>query len=169
MPIYVSAPKYELAPTGLHPAVCVDVVDLGECESTWNGKTTMKHKLQVRWQLETNNEEGYRFLVTKRYTASLHPNAALRQDLASWRSRDFTPEELEQFDVEKLIGVPCQLNLTHNDVNGTTYTNISTIVPAPRGYVLEPENYTRVKDRERNGGNGADETVYTDDGDPIPF
>ena len=70
--------------------------------------------------------------ISKTYTLSLHEKAGLRKDLAAWRSRDFTEEEAKGFDISKLLGVYCMLNVTTSENNGKTYTNIAGITPLPQ-------------------------------------
>jgi hypothetical protein len=110
-------------PTGLHNALCVDVIDLGENESPFRddqGRTRIVHQIQIVWQLHNEDEDGEpltrndgkSFRISKFYTLSLNEKANLRKDLDSWRGVPFTEEELSDgFDVEKLIGVQCKLNL----------------------------------------------------------
>jgi len=159
--------KFTPAPEGLHQAVCVDVVDLGLVNTQWGDK----HKVELRWQLdEVNQETGRRFDVRARYTLSLSEKANLRKNLETWRGRKFTGEELKGFDLEKLIGVNCQLQVIHNlSDEGKTYANVQAIVPhnakAPK---IQPLDYVREKDREKQQQtNGV--AVQPDADDPCPF
>lgn len=168
MPIIASYNQKDFtpAPEGLHQAVCVDVVDKGLVDGPWGPKPT----IQIRWQLEQADEAtGKRFMVVANYNLSLNEKANLRKILKGWRGRDFTAEELKGFDLEKLVGANCQLQLIHNlSDNGRTYANVQTVVPIGKGMVkIEPEpDYVRMKDRpaqQAAHANGAD-----DDSD-IPF
>jgi len=69
----------------------------------------------------------------------------LRRDLESWRGRAFTEAERKAFDVEKLIGVNCQLSLKHNvsKSTGRPYAQVTVVLPAVKGEVLKAENYER--------------------------
>src|SRR5688572_414981 len=96
--------NFQPAPAGVHQAVCVDVVDLGILDVTWQGQTKKQHKVNVAWQINEDRDDGKPFLVFKRYTLSLSEKANLRKDLESWRGRKFTRDEEMGFDVEKLIG-----------------------------------------------------------------
>lgn len=143
MPLVIkeSETHFEPAPPGLHSAVCVDVVDLGIVD----GKFGPKRKLKLIFQLKTKNKQGERFQACASYTQSLMDGSNLRRDLESWRGRAFTEVERKGFDVEKLIGVNCQLNLKHNvsKSTGRTYAQITAIIPAVKGEKLLPENYQR--------------------------
>lgn len=170
MPIIAKKPEssFEPCPEGLHQAVCVDVVDLG-VQKTQFGE---RHKVEVRWQVDAENERtGKRFELRKWYTLSLHEKANLRKDLECWRGRKFTEQELSGFDLEKLIGVNCQLQVIHNITDeGKTYDNVQAIVPhnakIPKIAALE---YVRQKDRASQHGNGSDPGDSEFPNDDVPF
>jgi hypothetical protein len=140
------------APEGLHYAVCADVVGLGIVKTSWQGQESLKDKVRLVWQTEDKMtlgaKAGQPYLISKRYTSSTHPKATLRIHCTSWRGKAFTDEEFALFDIEKLIGVCCQIQITHNVSGGDTYANIMAIVPPPKGRPpLKVSGYTRVKDR----------------------
>lgn len=167
MAIPVRAPDstFEPCPEGLHHGVCVDAVDLGIVQTAFGDK----HQVQLRWQVDELNTQGKRFEVRKTYTASLGDKANLRKDLEAWRGKAFTPDELKGFDLERLLGANCQLNVVHTLAdNGNLYANVRGIVPAPKGAVrLVPQDYVRQQDRPTSAKPGTPSTP--DDLDPIPF
>jgi len=122
-----------------------------------------------RGLLEAVDEtHGRRFDVARVYTLSLHERAALRKDLESWRGRKFTEIELDGFDLERLIGVNAQVQVTQDlSDDGTTYANVSTVVPPGKGAPkLAPLDYVRAKDRQaRQHGPARQEEVD----DVVPF
>lgn len=133
---------------GIHQAVCVDVVDLGMID-TRAGK--QRHKVKIVWELEAENPETKKpFLASRRYTLSLFKEAHLRKDLETWRARKFTPDELDGFDLERLIGANCQLQILHNpDDDGRVWANVQAIIPITKNMTkLAPSpEYVREKDR----------------------
>lgn len=165
MAIQVSAPEssFEPCPEGLHHGVCVDVYDLGEVQTSWGNK----HQVQLRWQIDELNSQRKRYEVRKTYTASLSEKANLRKDLEAWRGKKFTADELKGFDLERLLGANCQLNVVHNLAdNGNLYANVQGIVPAAKGAVrLVPQDYTRQQDRPATTKPGT--PITTDD--DVPF
>lgn len=174
MAIIARAPesKFTPAPEGLHQAVCVDVHDLGLQKTPWGEK----HKVIIVWQIdEIDPENDKPFQVRQQYTLSLSDKANLRRDLECWRGRKFTDDELQGFDLEKLLGANCQLQIVHNlGDEGRTYANVQAIVPynAKLGPKLSPREYVRMKDRAKQQGNGnghpsGDPSGITDD--DIPF
>lgn len=154
MPIVAKKPEssFTPCPEGLHQAVCVDVVDLG----LQKGQYGEKHKVEIRWQVDAEDERGRRHELRKWYTLSLHEKANLRKDLECWRGRKFTEAELAGFDLENLLGANCQLQVIHNiSDEGRTYDNVQAIVPhnskVPK---ISPQEYVRQKDRASSGNAG---------------
>ena len=136
------------APAGVHSAVCVDVVDMGMLKVAFGGKEKSQHKIRIVWQIEEVMETGFPYIVQRRYTLSLHEKASLRKDLESWRGKAFTAQELEGFDVENLIGVPCMLNVIHEEKESGTFANVTSIMRLAKGMQpLKPHDYIRVCDR----------------------
>jgi hypothetical protein len=148
----------ELIPAGNYIARCYKMIEIGTVPTEYLGVEKMTHKVRFGWELPLelkvfNPEKGEQPLVIdKEYTLSLADKANLRRDLKSWRGKDFTPQEAEMFDVTKLLGVPCMLNIIH--VAGKKdptkfYEAVSSISPMPKGIVCPPQiNETFVFDFE---------------------
>lgn len=132
--------KREPTPCGAIPAVCTNVYDLGMQPGYEEG--TVVHKVVIAWELaevmkEPSEFQGKRFVVSQTFTASLNEKSNLRKVLESWRGRGFTPDELRGFDLEKIIGVPCLLNIVpKTKADGTVTAVIAAVMPLPRG--VEP-------------------------------
>jgi len=163
MPIVVSEGRPK-APEGLHPAVCCDVVDLGLVMTKFGKK---QHKVYIRWQLDLVDEDsGERYTATKRYTASLFEQSTLAKDLQSWRGRAFTPEEKQAFDLERLIGANCQLQIRHEG----GWANVTAVVPPAKGAIkVAVADYVRVQDREQEDEPPAPDEAENYGNDDIPF
>lgn len=120
---------------GTYLAICNMLVDLGlQFNETYKNSS---RKVLIGWEIpdETYEYDGetHRKTLSKRYTASLSERATLRQDLAAWRGRDFTQEELAAFDLRNIVGASCLINVIHKESNGKTYANISSIMALPKG------------------------------------
>lgn len=173
MPIIAKEPesKFSPAPEGLFQAVCADVVDVGTEVNKFNG--ALQDKIRIVWQLEEINPETAKpFEVWQKYTNSLHEKAKLRHHLEAWRGKKFTTEELMGFDLEKLIGVNCQIQVVHNlSDKGKTFANVQAVVPAAKNApkIRVTEAYVRFKDRKPtpNGESHAPADQITDD--DVPF
>jgi len=135
--------RFEPAPEGVHIARCVSVIFAGTYDSEWKGKKRKRTLLRLTWELplalKTEGDfAGEPFLVSKTYTASLSEKADLFKMLVAWRGKKFTDDELKAFAIGKLVGKYCQIQIVHEDVDGTTYANISTVMAIPAGTPLPP-------------------------------
>jgi hypothetical protein len=161
------------APAGAHAAVCCDVVDLGMLEVAYGGKKKSQHKIRIVWQIAEVRNDNKPFTVNKRYTNSLHEKATLRKDLESWRGVSFTDAELQGFDLEVLLSVPCLLNVVQVKKDGETYSNVTTIMRLPKGMEAPHiRDYVRVQDREPAKAEAVTEGPQWDGGitdDDVPF
>lgn len=144
--------EYPLCPDGLHSAVIVDAVDLGNQESPWGAK----HKLSLVFETQLQDEEGNHYILAKRYTWSLHEKSSLRKDLERLLGKKFTQEELlAGIDLEEvLINMSCQILVVHNETDDRTYANIESILPyknasgqVAKNAIKSSGNYQRVVER----------------------
>lgn len=154
------------APEGLHQAVCVDIEDRGLQDYGYGEKETVV----IKWQInERHPELDKPFLVTCLYTNSLHKKAKLRQHLEAWVGRKFKPEELEGFDLERLLGANCQLQVIHRPSENGTFANVQSIVPLGKGMKgMKAEDFTRFKDRDNDNAPQKLKPEPSDD-DDLPF
>ena len=134
----------ERVPAGTHQAVCQSVHDVGIQETTYNGETKRQHTVIIVWEVNERLTEGkfagQRFVVSKKYTLSLHEKSTLRHDLMAWRGRDFTDAELNAFDLESITGANCMLSITEVKKGEKTYTNIAAVMALPKGMAkITPE------------------------------
>lgn len=134
--------NFKRVPQGVFIGRCYSLIDLGTQLSSGQYGEKMQHKLRISWELFGEDEQGNPLTVdvdghempmtiSKSYTVSLHEKAGLRKDLAAWRGKDFTDEEAKAFDVSKLIGVYCMVNVTTSESNGKTYSNVAGLTPLP--------------------------------------
>ncbi|MDE2104922.1 MAG: hypothetical protein KGL39_47230 [Patescibacteria group bacterium] len=134
--------NFKRVPQGVHIGRCYRLVDLGTQESKGQFAGKKQHKISLGWELFGEDETGAPLTVeyegrempmtiNKSYTVSLHEKAALRKDLAAWRGRDFTEEEARGFDISKLVGAYCMVNVTYSETNGKTYANVAGLTPMP--------------------------------------
>jgi hypothetical protein len=154
-PIYVSGKggsNYTPHPAGQFPARCIDVVDMGWHETDYGPK--YKVRIAFYCGLEVGRDKDgeqytYPSTVMAFFTASLHEKAKLREFVESWRGRPFTAEEVEKFDLEKLLGAPAFVQIVHGESGGKVYANIKSIMQLPKGMTAPaiPPDYVRVCNR----------------------
>jgi len=130
-------------PAGTFPAVCYRVIDLGTQKSEFQGETKIQRKILLSWEIADEEErmpDGRPFSLSSRYTWSMHEKATLRRDLESWRGKAFVEADFgpEGFNIRKLVGAPCMLNVVHKLKDGKTFGNVGSIAKMPRGMVAAP-------------------------------
>ena len=134
-------------PEGIHPAACVDVMDLGLVETEFQGQKRMVNKVKLVFESEQRGEDGKPCTVSKNFTASLHPKARLAEFLGKWRGRPVVPGET--IDLAKLIGASCTLVISHQqNMVGKTYASIDA-VSKPTKKVTPSGTYDAAATRQR--------------------
>jgi len=163
--------NFNPAPEGPQQVVCVDVVDLGMIEQAWGEEAKLKPMVRIVWHSsEHDPETGKPFVISQRYTLSLHEKAKLLHDLEAWRGRAFTDAELAGFELDDLIGANAYVQIVHNVSKGNTYANISSIMRLPKGMSPMPVTPGYVRQQERAPDvHGRDEAPPPNDDDNIPF
>ena len=132
---------------GIHPAVCVDVIDLGLVETEFQGEKRLVNKVRIFFETEQRNEDGKNCVISKTFTASLHPKARLAEFLSKWRGRPVVPGE--SIDLAKLIGANCTLVISHQqNMVGRTYASIDA-VSKPTKRLVASGGYDPVAARQR--------------------
>ena len=105
------------------------------------GEVKTRNKVRIGWELpeerrvfKTENGEQP-FVISKEFTLSMHEKSNLRKTLASWRGKDFSEDEVKSFDITKLLGVPCMLNVIHKQGKidpSKSYEEIAGVSPLPK-------------------------------------
>ena len=141
-------------------AVLVDVTELKKRMTVYGEK----EEFRLVFETEAYDDENDRnFCIWSRgYTPSLNEKAALRKDLKRLMGRDLTSAELDEFDLEALIGHGVKLIIQHEHKDDRTYANISFMAP-DKDKALKPSGkYTRQRDRETDEPSAPTEAKSTD-------
>lgn len=130
---------FKQAPAGSHIGRAIRIIDLGTQHGEYQGEPTVRNQVLVQWELpnETVEIDGQDkpLLVGKFYTNSLGEKANLRRDLESWRARPFTAEELDRFDLMKILSAPAMLSVVHNEKGKAKVVGVSAL---PKGMTCPP-------------------------------
>lgn len=132
---------YTPPPAGTFVGVCYRFIDLGTQQTEYQGQKKLARKVVISWELgEELMEDGKPFVISKRYTWSMHEKSTLRADLEGWRGKAFEPSDFgdDGFDTRKLLGVPCVLTITHDTNNGKTYANVMSVGKIMKGLQPKP-------------------------------
>jgi hypothetical protein len=150
---------FAMTPEGQYTARCYRIIDLGTqlVKSPVYGDKE-KHQVMISWELFGTWDEdqlsedgsvkhkagspivmddGRPFSIHKTYTVSLAENSALRPHLEAWRGKKFTTEELAGFELSKVLGQYCTVQVVHDETG--KYANVQTIM-AFKGNKPEPVN-----------------------------
>lgn len=134
----------EIVPSGTHIGRCYKMVHVGTVEWTYLGETKWTDKVSLTFELphETRTFDGEEkpMVISKEYTVSLHEKSNLRKDLESWRGASFTPQELNGFDLESLLGQPCNVSILQKMAkNGNEYANVVGLGKLTKGVECPPQ------------------------------
>lgn len=133
-------------PAGIHPAVCVDVIDLGLVETEYQGERRAVHKVRVVFESEQRGPDGRALTVSRSFTASLSQKARLAEFLGQWRGRPIVPGD--QVDLDRLVGTSCTLVISHQQGSNGVYASIDG-VSRPTRKVLPSGTYDPEAARQR--------------------
>lgn len=134
-------------PEGSHAAVCLDVIDLGLVETEFQGQRKVVPKVKLVFGTEHKGPDGKQATISKNFTASLHPKAKLCEFLSKWRGRPVAAGEV--IELEKLIGVSCNLFISHQqNAVGRTFASID-LVSKPTKKVAPDGTYDPAEMRQR--------------------
>jgi hypothetical protein len=124
---------FELTPNGSFIGRCYRMIDIGT-QPGFTDQDKPQRKVYIYWELLEDEDgepvtmkDNRPFSVNKKYTLSINPKANLRKDLDAWRGIAFKDDEAEAFDITKLLGTYCRIQVVHEDSNGKTYANVSSI------------------------------------------
>ena len=154
-----SAIEFDPCPAAMHIARCIRLIDLGTTMDQMYGKE--KHNVFVMWEVPEeihtytikgkdgapDKEVSEPFTVGKFYNMSLSDGSHLRNDLQSWRGRAFTPEELQGFNPEKMVGAPCMINVVHKPRKAPktgVVAEVMSVTPMPKGMQAPPQVHPSV-------------------------
>jgi hypothetical protein len=129
--------KFDPVAAGVYQAVCYAIYDLGHQYSPQFDKSS--HKCLIAWEIPSERieitKDGQTMNLPRvasiQFTMSLNEKANLKKFLESWRGRAFTPDELNGFDISKLAGANCMIQIIHRTKDGKTYANISSVMQSP--------------------------------------
>jgi|TARA_R110000751_G_scaffold74673_1_gene150779 hypothetical protein len=103
---------FEQVPTGTHNAICYKLVDAGTSLNEYQGEISKKHNVFIFWELpELRMADDRPMSINCQYTLSLNKLSKLRQHLQAWRNKSFTEEELNSFDLTKILGTTCKVDV----------------------------------------------------------
>lgn len=138
----------ELIPAGTYVARCYSVVHLGHVTQKYLGEEKVVDLVRFTWELPTelkcfSADKGEQpCAISKEMTFSLNEKSNLRAMLNAWRGKALTEDEAKAFDLAKLIGAPCMLNIIHQPSKSNpekVYERIAAVMPMMKGMTCPPQ------------------------------
>ena len=139
---------FEPVSEGIHTVALVDIIDLGEVQTSFG----IKPKVLFVYISDEMDEGGEPRQIRERFTPSVHEKSSLRPRAEQLLNRKLTAEEEQDFDLDVLVGCQKQFFVEHNEgtSNGKTkiYANLGSAV---KGTVKQPigipESFVRDQDK----------------------
>jgi len=144
----------ELIPAGTYVARCYSIIHLGHVTQKYMGEEKIVDLVRFTWELPTelkcfNADKGEQpCAISKEMTFSLNEKSNLRAMINAWRGKALTEEEAKAFDLAKLIGQPCMVNLIHQPSKSNpekVYERIAAVLPMMKGMTCPPQVNPRVE------------------------
>lgn len=131
-----------LVPSGSHVARCYKMVHVGTREYEYNGEPKKKNSIWIYFELPNevrvfDKDKGEQPMsINIEYNLTYYEAAKLFKHVNTWRGKTLTSQEIDDFEIDTLIGEPCMLSVTHNTSknNGKTYANITGVSALPKGF-----------------------------------
>lgn len=137
---------FKMLDAGQYVARCYTVVDLGTRDAEWQGVKKKRREVRFTFEFPTetavfkDGEKARPYSISKSFTYSLAEKSNLRPFLETWRGKKFTSEELQGFDISKLVGVPLFANVTHEvNTQGKKFAVITSVMPVPKWMTCEDQ------------------------------
>jgi hypothetical protein len=157
---------FERVSDGIHPAVCVGIINLGPVMGAFQGKPKVSNKVKIVWEVEEKTAAGAPKSISKNYTLSLHAKAALNKDLSCWRGKPIGDNE--KIELDKLIGASCslvvstQVGETGKEFTGVTAISKPTKKLTPSGQFKMKETIQRLREWSAKNNSSHKDEVFAE-------
>jgi hypothetical protein len=140
---------YEIVPAGNHVARLFKIINIGTIDTGFqneDGSPKVQPKVRLYFEL-TNKTKTYTdkdgvevtkpFAISKEVTLSLYKGtltAKLREITEAILGKALTDAEAEVYDIEKLMGLPCMVQVNHEkNKEGNVFAKLATVSSLPEG------------------------------------
>lgn len=134
----IMKPRVPVIENGSYLAVCVGVLAVGEQyvdRSAFGGRSDYESQLVFVFDFPSEiDNEGKPKQLNKDVNATNAPNGSLNKIMKDWNSREYTREQLAEFDFDEQLGKPCQITVLVSESGFSRITGISAIpkgIPVP--------------------------------------
>ena len=150
------ASEFKPLSAGSHIATCFQVIDFGTQEDTYEGRTNVRRKVWLGFEVPGEQmSDGRNFVIGKEYSFSSSTKSTFRKHLEAWRGAPFKDSDFGDggFDVKNLIGVGCMLSVQHNANGRATLGGIMKLPSGMEASAPEKTVYLSLED-------GFDADIY---------
>ena len=126
-----------IAPAGSHPARCYAIIDMGTHTEDGAFGITTNRKIRFSWELPDElhvfeeSKGPQPFAVHRMVNFILGPRSNFQKMLESWRGKPFNEQELDNFEIKKVLGATCMVTVVHVVRGAQSYANVDSVVPLP--------------------------------------
>jgi hypothetical protein len=145
--------EYKLIPAGTHIARIDQIIDLGVHTTTYKdkqGNNKQAHRVSIRFEVPSQKlDDGSPMTIYKDFNFSLGTvdgkfKSDLRKNIEAILGKDLTSSEVQNFDIEQLVGQVAMIQVAHvPGVKDPTkkYASVTGMMQAPAGLPIpEPFN-----------------------------
>jgi len=152
---------------GLHDAVAYMIAELGtNMHQFQNDDPKKQEKIAIFWEVQDQRDDNDNpVTISHTYTRSLGDRASLKIHLEKWRGKPFSPEEIAGFDIEKVLGVTCILDVGRTSTDRHKVDGVLTAKGGPKKIATINESRVFVLDdyiREFTGKSDAQSKLMCD-------
>jgi hypothetical protein len=143
--------KREPVEAGTHIARCISVIDFGTQEYEWQGEKKQSRQVYITFEIPgltrvfDENKGEQPCVIGKKYTISMHEKSNLLKDMVSWLGSKKLDGDILGWLDKYVIGETAFINVIHREFEGSTYANIASISPLPKGVTCPPAVNTLFK------------------------
>lgn len=129
MALVVKQKEFELMSEGVHNVTITKIEDLGKVDTQYG----VKEKARIFFTAQDQTDkEGKPVDAVKSVNCVLGPKSTLGKMLTQL---GIVPGD--EFDLNDLVGIKCQVIIEHNESDGKTYANIATILKSRKTSSVE--------------------------------
>jgi hypothetical protein len=122
MSLIIKDKVYEQLTEGLHNVIISKVEDLGPQETQHGTKDRLRVIFTAQDQKDSKTGEAVDARMT--FTKSLHPKSSFVKQLLAPLGISAGTE----FDANDIVGIRCQVVITHKESEGKTYANVTAVL-----------------------------------------
>lgn len=117
-----------MVPAGLHDAICYGVVHIGTQKSEYQGKPKLRNTVYIMYELpsvthEFNEDKGEEpAVVSKKFTYTYSERGNLLDWINTWSNGKVSKKNINDFDIEKLVGIGCKLQIIEDEGSNGSYS-----------------------------------------------